>query len=117
MLNKEQTGKRIKERRISLGMTQEQLAEKIGYHGKSTICHIEKGDSDMSQSKIAAIAKALDTTVDYILGFRDETILIETSRPADSAELLLKYFSAMSAENKSLLLKYAEFLANEKEAE
>ena len=52
-------------------MTQDQLAEKIGYHGKSAISHIEKGDSDMSQSKIVAIAAALDTTVDYILGLED----------------------------------------------
>lgn len=59
-------------------MTQDQLAEKIGYHGKSSISHIEKGDFDMSQSKIVAIAVALDTTVDYILGLENGTeVLIE----------------------------------------
>lgn len=59
-------------------MTQDQLAEKIGYHGKSSISHIEKGDFDMSQSKIVAIAEALQTTPDYILGLKDGAeVLIE----------------------------------------
>lgn len=63
-------------------MTQDQLAEKIGYHGKSSISHIEKGDFDMSQSKIVAIAEALQTTPDYILGLKDGSeILIETTKP------------------------------------
>ena len=71
MFTAKETGARIKARRQELRMTQDQLAEKIGYHGKSAISHIEKGDFDMSQSKIVAIAGALDTTVDYILGLEN----------------------------------------------
>lgn len=82
MLTAKETGARIKARRQDLGMTQDQLAEKIGYHGKSSISHIEKGDFDMSQSKIVAIAEALQTTPDYILGLKDGAeILIETAKP------------------------------------
>lgn len=82
MLTAKETGERIKARRQELRMTQDQLAEKIGYHGKSTISHIEKGDFDMSQSKIVAIAEALQTTPDYILGLKDGAeILIETEKP------------------------------------
>ncbi len=82
MLTAQETGARIKARRQELRMTQDQLAEKIGYHGKSSISHIEKGDFDMSQSKIVAIAEALQTTPDYILGLKDGSeILIETAKP------------------------------------
>jgi transcriptional regulator with XRE-family HTH domain len=44
------------------GMTQEQLALKIGYSNRSTVARIEKGDFDLSQSKIIAIAEALNVT-------------------------------------------------------
>ena len=82
MFTAKETGERIKARRQELKMTQDQLAEKIGYHGKSAISHIEKGDSDMSQSKIVAIAAALDTTVDYILGLEDGSeVTIEMEKP------------------------------------
>ena len=59
---------RIKARRIDLGMTQAELAEKIGYKSKTTITRIERGEIDLPQSKIASFAKALDTTVNYLLG-------------------------------------------------
>ena len=42
-------GKNIKKRRIALGLTQEDLAKKLGYKSKSTINKIEKGINDISQ--------------------------------------------------------------------
>lgn len=50
---------KIKARRKALGMTQEELAEKIGYSGKSVISKIEHGEVDLNTSKIIAIAEAL----------------------------------------------------------
>lgn len=50
---------KIKARRKALGMTQEELAEKIGYSGKSVISKIEHGEVDLNSSKIMAIAEAL----------------------------------------------------------
>ena len=59
---------RIKARRQDLGMTQAELAEKIGYKSKTTITRIERGEIDLPQSKIVSFARALDTTVNYLLG-------------------------------------------------
>lgn len=117
MLTAKETGERIKARRQELRMTQDQLAEKIGYHGKSTISHIEKGDFDMSQSKIVAIAEALQTTPDYILGLKNGAeILIEThSQEREAKERILRYFEKLSENNRETLLKYAEFLAGTEE--
>lgn len=93
-------------------MTQTELAEKIGYHGKSAISHIEKGDSDMSQTKIILIAEALQTTPDYILGLDGSEIIIETHSPEQEAkERLLRYFEKLSETNRESLLKYAEYLS------
>lgn len=51
--------KNIRARRIALGMTQEELAEAVGYCGKSMISKVENGEIDLTQSKIIAFAKAL----------------------------------------------------------
>ena len=62
-------GKRIKEKRESLGMTQEELASKLGYKNKSSIAKIETGTNDIVQSKVVEFANILDTTVAYLMGW------------------------------------------------
>lgn len=62
-------GNRIRNRRIELGLSQEELAKKVGYTSRSTINKIENGKNDMPQSKVLEIAEALDTTVSYLMGW------------------------------------------------
>ena len=62
-------GKRIKEKRESLGMTQEELAQRLGYKNKSSIAKIETGTNDIVQSKVVEFADVLDTTVAYLMGW------------------------------------------------
>ena len=57
----------IKTRREELGMTKVRLAELVGYD-RSMITKIEQGKVDLTQSKISAIAKALQTTTMKLLG-------------------------------------------------
>jgi transcriptional regulator with XRE-family HTH domain len=64
----ETIGDRIRNRRELLGLSQEDLARRIGYTSRSSINKIETGAQQLRQSKIKAIADALDTTVNYILG-------------------------------------------------
>ena len=70
-------GEIIKERRLDLGLTQEQLAQKLGYKSKSTINKIELGINDISQRKIIKFADALGTTASYLMGW--------TSNPSKTA--------------------------------
>lgn len=58
----------IKSRRLSLNMTQSELAEMMGYADKSMIAKIEKGIVDLPQSKIIAFADALNTTPGNLMG-------------------------------------------------
>ena len=64
-------GDRIKERRIELEMSQDELAKILGYKSRSSINKIEKDASGLPQSKIAAIASALQTTPSYIMGWEE----------------------------------------------
>lgn len=64
-------GKRIKEKRIELGITQEDLASKLGYKSKTTIAKIENGTNDITQSRVVDFANALNTTPAYLMGWED----------------------------------------------
>jgi transcriptional regulator with XRE-family HTH domain len=59
---------RIRQCRMDLGMSQEELAEAVGYTGRSAIARIESGRNKVSISKIPIFAKALHTTEAYLLG-------------------------------------------------
>ena len=64
---------KIKERRRELGMSQEELSRKCGYTDRSTMSRIEQGIVDVNQSKIVVIARALNTTPSYLLGWSENT--------------------------------------------
>lgn len=66
-------GQRIKQQREAIGMSQEELAQKLGYKSRSTINKIESGINDITQSKVIEFAQALDTTPAYLMGWEDET--------------------------------------------
>ena len=80
MLNLLEFGKRIKEKRLALKMTQEELAKKTGYTSRSSINKIELGLVDLPQSKILSIANALETTPAYLMGWElDSTPSLDIS--------------------------------------
>lgn len=64
-------GLRIAQRRKELGLTQGELAEKMGYKSKSTINKIEKCLNDVSQSNVVKFATVLQTTEAYLMGWTD----------------------------------------------
>ena len=53
-------GKKIKEIRKKNGLTQLEFAQIFGYKDKSMIAHIENGDSEMSNDKIALLIEKFD---------------------------------------------------------
>ena len=76
-------GDRIKERREYLKMSQDDLAKKLGYKSRSSINKIERDASGLPQSKIVAIANALNTTPAYIMGWESDKP--STSKKIDAA--------------------------------
>ncbi len=74
-----QVGERIKERRLELHASMEQLAQVLGVN-KSTVQRMELRGIDPSKKyKLIAIADALNTTVEWLTGQSDEKeISVET---------------------------------------
>lgn len=71
-------GERIKLKREELGMSQEELAEKIGYKSRSSINKIELDRQQLTQKKIKVIADALGVTANYVLGIEDAPKKVRT---------------------------------------
>ena len=63
---------RIKQLREQQGLSQQVLAEKVGFKTASAINKIELGLRDINQTKIILFAKALNTTPAYLMGWEDK---------------------------------------------
>lgn len=77
-------GKRIKERRQALKMSVDELSEIVG-KDRATIYRYESGDiENLSIGVLEPIAKALDTTPAYLMGW-DKDLSSETKK--DNSEI------------------------------
>lgn len=64
-------GQRIKDRRLTLGLSVDQVAEKIGKN-RATVYRYESNDiEDLPTSILEPLAKALMTTPAYLMGWED----------------------------------------------
>lgn len=92
-------GEKIKARRISLGWSQRELAERMGYKNHSVVARVEAGKVDLPQSRLDQFAKVLGLSHAYLLGLVSEETSIKNDR---LAELIVKmrkdpeFFEAVS---------------------
>ena len=59
-------GKRIREERLKLNLTQERLAEDVNL-STAYIGQIERGERSLTLENLAAVANCLGVTIDYLL--------------------------------------------------
>ncbi len=80
-------GDRVKELRGKKGLTQNELAELLGYKSKSSVAHIENG-RDIPRSMVVKLAEVLGTTPSYLMGWEDTP---ERDTDGDTSLLSEKY--------------------------
>ena len=105
-------GQNIRLHREMLGLSQEELAKKLGYKDRSTIAKIESDVNDLTQSKIVAIAKALQTTPAVLMGWDNSSVDVSASihTPAKTTSLspedeeLLRKFHCLDERGKAAVL-------------
>lgn len=111
-------GSRIKKRRVELGMSQDELAEKMGYKSRSTIAKIEKGTNDVVQSNIVKFADILNTTIAYLMGWGEDaeeespesgSIVGKALKNGDFL-LLLSLYEKLDDAGKKDAIKHLEYL-------
>jgi len=64
----------IKQKRLENGLSQDALARLTGYTDRSSIAKIEKGEVDLSESKISIFAKVLGVAASELMGWDNEDI-------------------------------------------
>lgn len=96
-------GLRIRNKRIEIGISQEELASRMNLKSKSTICKIERGEDNLTADSVKKYAKALGVTPDYLYGNEDSNgnktvkqllIEVESEKRTKAAELYKKYANA-----------------------
>ena len=104
-------GRNILAARKRLGLTQEDLAARVGYKTKSAINKIELGVRDLPQKKIAAFAKALDTTPGQLMGWDQETpeelqgmgaIAAQVLMDPDAAQMVQQYMALDESDRQAI---------------
>ena len=118
-------GDRIKKRREELGMSQEELAKKVGYKSRSSVNKIEIDGRGLPQSKIVLFAKALETTPAYLMGWEEIDSHFSGREASDEVyrkfaqniekhhgkeKELLEIYKQLSDENKNKTLQYSKGL-------
>ena len=115
-------GERIRNRRKELGLSQEELANRLGNKSRASVCTVEKDRGDMTTEQIKKYAEALETTPAYLMGMtefindyiihrneRDKIFLEIMNKIPDSKTMeIIKLYSSASPEVRSavdLLLK------------
>ena len=99
-------GENILYMRKRLGMTQEELATRMGYKSKSTINKIELGINDIPQSKIVKFAEVLGTTPAHLMGWNDEDDDLSPEEPklSEGEKMWLELYHRVSDETKEVLV-------------
>lgn len=101
-MSKDITAERIRERRLELGLTQDELAHMVGYSGKSSINKIEKDTRGMSMEKMMEISKALRTSPAYIMGWDDTPFGDDVDR-ANKVSEIERLFGLLTPEQQQLV--------------
>ena len=124
---------RIRIKREQLHMTQEELALKCGYAGKSSISKIEQSGDDITLKKIQRVASALGVSHQYLMGWEDvkldpvsgypiyevddDLISVEvpdlTPEEMEEAFDMFKHFRSLSPEKQAALRVFLDIPENE----
>lgn len=92
---------RIRMLRIAHGMSQDELAKKVGYVGRSAISKVENGDRDISQSMISKYANALGVSPAFLL-YGDEDSSGDTGNKR--TEELLELFRQLTEDQQIMII-------------
>jgi transcriptional regulator with XRE-family HTH domain len=96
---KKELGKKIKELRLSLGYTQEKLAE-LADISQRALSSIELGDNFITAETLDKLLKALDITAEELFATND------TKEPAELLTMINKNLALISNDTKKLEIVY-----------
>ena len=102
-------GAKIRAKRKSLGLSQGELAEDVGYSGKDMISKIEAGKVNMAMDKVVAIADRLGLRPSDLLC---EPMVKDYRETVNDVDYLIE---GLDGEDLSKLKQYADLLRSAKQ--
>ena len=91
-------GKRIRQRRKELGLSQEELAARMGFKSKQSVSNVEIGRDNLTTDRVTAFAKALDCSESYLMGWADDTKDIKNATFKERINDLMKMYAMKQAD-------------------
>lgn len=99
-------GQRVKIARENAGLTQSELAKKVGFNSYTTISKIESDNSNTTRDKIVAIAKATNVSPMFLMGYDKSNDISPTIKN------IIELAKSLNYDGQKVLENYAEFLSN-----
>lgn len=106
---------RIKELRNDLGLTQEELAVKLGLKGKSSIANYEAGKISPSDEIKLKMCKIFNCSMDYLMGtsnFKNKDLELDNFLNNDIKESLIKDLKALELDKVDIEKAITAFFEN-----
>ena len=114
-------GKRIKERRSELKMSQRDLASRLGYSDHTTVTRIEADKVDLSQSRLKQFATVLDVSVGYLMGWEEnpeEAGAIAAAAISDPRiKKLITDYMSLSEDDKNIITSLMDSLVDKRKSQ
>ena len=110
----ETVGERIKKRREDLGLSQMQLAIKMGYNNRSAISRAETSGDEIGANRVKKFAEALNCTPAYLMGWKDVDFVVED----EDLEFVVEAYRHSDDSTKEMvkrLLTYNDLIKGEKQ--
>ena len=95
---------RVRIRREELGLSQEQLALRMGYSSRTSINKIENG-RPCSQKIIARLADALNVSIPYLMGWDDEEKPTVTDGLSEKKKALIDFAQSVPEDKAEMILR------------
>lgn len=107
----------IKRLRKLHNMSQQELAEAVGYKGKSMIAQVENGKVDLSRSMIAKFAKVFGVSELELMGLQNvatteppEVYVVKLPNYNTKKDKLFEIYESLTPEKKEVFEAYLKFL-------
>lgn len=100
------TGAKIKQKRLELGMSQREFSQKVGYTDHSIVTRIESGQVDLPLSKVKKIAEVLNVSIPWLLDMEEE---YKTAIPSDMREMT-ELWNESNEDERRQAVQYLRFI-------
>ena len=108
----------IKRLRKLHNMSQQELAEAVGYKGKSMIAQVENGKVDLSASMISKFAEVLNVSELELMGISSNAVTepeihLTSSHANGKKEELYSVYEGLTPEKRAAFEAYLKFLRSD----